>query len=108
LIFSLGLDKKILANILNTSTGRCWASDTNNPVPGALDTPIPSNKDYAGGFGVGLIAKDLGLAQKAASDTKSATNLGSMAYNMYKHLTNKNFGMKDFGFVYNYIKNEKN
>ncbi len=101
----MGLDKKILANILNTSTGRCWASDTNNPVPGALDTPIPSNKDYAGGFGVGLIAKDLGLAQKAASDTKSTTNLGSMAYNMYKHLTNKNFGMKDFGFVYKYIKN---
>lgn len=105
---NLGLDKKVLANILNTSTGRCWASDTNNPVPGALDTKIPSNNDYAGGFGVALIAKDLGLAQKSATDTKSVTNMGSMAYNMYKHLTNKSFGLKDFGYVFKYIKNEKN
>lgn len=102
---NLGLDKKILANIMNTSTGRCWASDTNNPVPGALDAPIPSNNDYNGGFGVALIAKDLGLAQKAASDTKSVTNMGSLAYNTYKDLTNKSFGLKDFGYIYKHIKN---
>jgi len=103
----LGVDKKILANILNTSTGRCWASDTNNPVPGALDTAIPSNNDYKGGFGVALIAKDLGLAQKSSIDTQCTTQMGSNAYNMYKHLTNQNKGLKDFGYVYEYIKTKK-
>jgi 3-hydroxyisobutyrate dehydrogenase-like beta-hydroxyacid dehydrogenase len=102
------LDPKKLANILNTSTGRCWASDTNNPVPGALDNQaIPSNKNYNGGFGVALIAKDLSLAQKAAIATDSNTTFGSNAYNVYKHLTNENFGLKDFGYVYEYIRNKK-
>ena len=30
----LGMDPKILAGIVNTSSGRCWSSDTYNPVPG--------------------------------------------------------------------------
>lgn len=100
----LGLDKKVLANILNTSTGRCWASDTNNPVPGVLEG-VPSSNNYAGGFGVALIAKDLGLAQKSSIDTKSTTLMGSAAYNVYKQLTNENHGLKDFGFVYEKLKN---
>ena len=29
---TLGMDRKVLASIINTSTGRCWASDTYNPV----------------------------------------------------------------------------
>lgn len=28
----LGLDAKTLAGIINTSSGRCWSSDTYNPV----------------------------------------------------------------------------
>jgi 3-hydroxyisobutyrate dehydrogenase len=30
----LGIDPKLLAGILNTSSGRCWSSDTYNPYPG--------------------------------------------------------------------------
>lgn len=106
---NLGLDKKILTNILNTSTGRCWAGDSNNPVPGALDNPVvPANNDYAGGFGVALIAKDLALAQKAATLSASVTTSGSHAYNTYKHLTNQGQGLKDFGYVYEHIRNKKN
>jgi len=105
---NLGLDKKILTNILNTSTGRCWAGDTNNPVPGALDNPnIPGNNEYAGGFGVALIAKDLGLAQGEAISTQSVTVSGSHAYNVYKHLTNSGAGLKDFGYYYEHIRNKK-
>jgi len=104
---NLGLDKKILANIINTSTGKCWASDTMNPVPGALDIPCPSNNEYAGGFGVGLIAKDLGLSQKSSLDTHSVTTMGGIAHNTFKHLTNMGFGGKDFGYVFQTIKNQK-
>ena len=58
---SLGLDPKLLAKILNTSSGRCWSSDTYNPVPGVMDG-VPSANYYQGGFGATLMAKDLGLA----------------------------------------------
>lgn len=56
LILRLGLDKKVLAGILNTSSGRCWSSDTYNPVPGVIEGIPPSN-NYEGGFQSGLITK---------------------------------------------------
>ena len=31
---SLGLDPKLLAEILSSATGRCWSVDTYNPCPG--------------------------------------------------------------------------
>lgn len=41
----LGLDAKLLAGILNSSSGRCWSSDTYNPVPGVLEG-VPSSNNY--------------------------------------------------------------
>lgn len=32
----LGMDPKLLAGILNTSSGRCWSTDTYNPCPGVM------------------------------------------------------------------------
>ena len=52
----LGLDPKILASIVNAASGRCWASDTYNPVPGVIEG-VPSSNGYAGGFGTTLMAK---------------------------------------------------
>lgn len=57
----LGLDPKIFNEIINSSTGRSWASEINNPVPGLNPTAPPSN-NYDGGFSTALITKDLGLA----------------------------------------------
>lgn len=52
----LGLDPKLLAKILNMSSGRCWSSDTYNPVPGVMEG-VPSANSYQGGFGTTLMAK---------------------------------------------------
>lgn len=38
----LGLDKKVLAGILNTSSGRCWSTELYNPVPGVVEGIPPS------------------------------------------------------------------
>jgi 3-hydroxyisobutyrate dehydrogenase len=46
----LGMDPKTLAGIFNTSSARCWSSDTYNPVPGVIDG-VPSSRNYDGGFG---------------------------------------------------------
>ena len=56
-----GLDAKVLASIINTSTGRCWSSDTYNPFPGVLEG-VPAANNYAGGFGSALMLKDLGTS----------------------------------------------
>jgi len=102
----LGLDKKVLANIINSSSGRCWASEVYNPVPGVVEGIPPSN-NYVGGFGVGLIAKDLSLAQSASIQTNSPILMGSLAYNLYKQMSNQDLAKKDFGFIYEYLKSKE-
>lgn len=54
----LGLEPKVLASVINSSTGACWASSTNNPVPGAVsDKSPPCERDYDGGFATRLMLK---------------------------------------------------
>ena len=52
----LGLDKKMLAHILNISSGRCWSSDVYNPCPDVFEG-VPSSNNYQGGFASQLMAK---------------------------------------------------
>uniref|UniRef100_A0AC34F9L8 3-hydroxyisobutyrate dehydrogenase n=1 Tax=Panagrolaimus sp. ES5 TaxID=591445 RepID=A0AC34F9L8_9BILA len=99
----MGLDPKLLASIINTSSGRCWSSDTYNPVPNVIEG-VPSCRDYAGGFGSQLMAKDLGLAQTASTQCKAPTPLGSLAHQMYQILaSHPDFKDKDFGVVYKFL-----
>lgn len=98
----LGVDPKTLTAIINTSTGRCWSSDTYNPVPGLIDG-LPSGRDYEGGFLVRLIAKDLGLAQAAATATSSPVPLGAAAHQIYRLLASKGLNEKDFAVIYRYL-----
>lgn len=54
----LGLEPKVLASVVNSSTGACWASSVNNPVPGAVpDKSPPCERDYEGGFATRLMLK---------------------------------------------------
>ncbi|XP_011441603.2 3-hydroxyisobutyrate dehydrogenase, mitochondrial [Magallana gigas] len=95
----LGLDPKMLAKILNMSSGRCWSSDTYNPCPGVFEN-VPSSNNYDGGFGTALMTKDLGLANNAAKDTNSAVSLGQRAFEIYTKMTEKGYGGKDFSVIF--------
>ena len=54
----LGLDPAVLASVINTSTGACWASSVNNPVPTALvDKSPPCERRFEGGFATSLMLK---------------------------------------------------
>jgi len=99
----LGMDAKDLASIVNISSGRCWSSDTYNPVPGVIPG-VPSNNNWEGGFGAALMLKDLGLAQDAAKSVEAPTPLGAMARDIYTELCDKGYGGKDFGSAYHYFK----
>lgn len=98
----LGMDPKTLAGVLNTSTARCWSSDTYNPVPGVIPG-VPSSNNYEGGFGVDLMAKDLSLAVGAAHAIKEPLPLGGSALQMYNMLSAKGMGRKDFSSVYQFL-----
>ncbi|XP_011312862.1 3-hydroxyisobutyrate dehydrogenase, mitochondrial isoform X3 [Fopius arisanus] len=102
----LGLDPKVMNSIINTSTGRCWSSEINPPVPGIIDS-VPSSNDYKGGFTTSLISKDLGLAQAAATRSNALTPLGSVAQQVYRTIMLHGFGDKDFSSVYQYLRGNK-
>lgn len=72
----LGIDSKVLADIMNVSSSYCWSSQVYNPCPGVIET-VPSSKNYEGGFASELMLKDLGIAIAAAEQSGSSVPLGS-------------------------------
>ncbi len=93
-----GLDPKVLSDIIAKSSGRNWATEVYNPWPGVMEG-VPSSKGYAGGFGVDLMLKDLGLAAEASMQSRSATPLGELARNLYAMLSARGHGSLDFSSV---------
>lgn len=98
-----GLDPKVLANVINVSTGRCWPSEVNNPVPGVV-AGAPASRDYTGGFGIGLMRKDLRLAMLAAKEAGAKLTLAERASEVYE-TAEKEGGCKgrDFSVVYRWL-----
>ena len=102
---ALGIDAKVLAGIINTSSGRCWSSDTYNPYPGVMDN-VPAARGYTGGFGAELMLKDLTLALDAAKLSKQPVVLGALAQQLYQMFSSQGAGGQDFSAIINlYRKN---
>lgn len=101
----LGLDPKLLAKILNMSSGRCWSTEMYNPCPGVIEG-IPSSNNYQGGFGTALMAKDLGLAQNAATATLCPTPMGSLAHQIYRIMSKTDLKNKDFASVFKFLQEQ--
>jgi 3-hydroxyisobutyrate dehydrogenase len=95
---SLGIDTGILANIINSSTGRCWSSEIYNPWPGVVET-APASRGYTGGFGADLMLKDLGLATEAARAAHQPVILGALAQQLYQSMSQRGEGGKDFSAI---------
>ncbi len=98
-----GLDPKVLAGVVNVSTGRCWPTEVNNPVPGVVET-APAGRDYRGGFGIGLMRKDLVLAIVAASEAGARLELAAKAREVYEGADqDERCKGRDFSVVYRFI-----
>ncbi|AHY43229.1 3-hydroxyisobutyrate dehydrogenase [Stutzerimonas decontaminans] len=97
---ALGMDAKTLAGVINTSSGRCWSSDTYNPFPGVLDN-VPAARGYSGGFGSDLMLKDLGLATEAAKQVRQPVILGALAQQLYQSFSAQGYGGLDFSAIIN-------
>lgn len=101
-----GLDPKVLSDIVAKSSGRNWATELYNPWPGVMEH-APASKGYAGGFGVDLMLKDLGLAAESALSSRSAIPLGELARNLYSLHSNSGSGGLDFSSIVNLYANER-
>jgi 3-hydroxyisobutyrate dehydrogenase len=93
-----GLDPKVLSDIMSKSSGRNWALELYNPWPGVMET-APASRSYSGGFGSGLMLKDLGLAQQAALSAHAATPLGGLARQLYQIHQQQGNGGLDFSSI---------
>lgn len=98
-----GLDPKILSDIIAKSSGRNWATELYNPWPGVMEN-APASKDYAGGFGVDLMLKDLGLAAESALNARASVPLGELARNLYSMHSAQGNGALDFSSILNLFK----
>ena len=94
----LGMDPHVLAGVINTSSGRCWSTDTYNPFPGVVDG-APASRGYTGGFGADLMLKDLGLATEAAKLAGQPVLLGALAQQIYQNFSAQGQGGLDFSAI---------
>lgn len=98
-----GLDPKVLAGVINVSTGKCWPSEVNNPVKGVVET-APAGRDYSGGFGIGLMKKDLRLAVVAAQEANAELVLADAATSVYANAEKQDDCKgRDFSVVYRFL-----
>jgi 3-hydroxyisobutyrate dehydrogenase len=95
-----GMDPKVLSDIMSKSSGRNWTLELYNPCPGVMEN-VPSSKGYAGGFGVDLMLKDLGLATENAEDLDASIPLGQLAQELYEAHSKAGNGQLDFSSVFN-------
>ena len=97
----LGLDPRKLAELVNGSSGHCWSSKVNNPVPG-VSPGAPAERGYEGGFAVPLMRKDLRLAQAAALEVGARLELAKEVERVYNEVEDKE-GRKDFSVVFKWL-----
>ena len=95
-----GMDPKVLSDIMSKSSGRNWALELYNPCPGVMEN-VPSSKGYAGGFGVDLMLKDMGLAIENAQDLGASVPLGELSRQLYEAHSKAGNGQLDFSSVFN-------
>ena len=101
----LGLDHQKLFDISSTASGQCWSLTSYCPVPGPVETS-PANRDYAPGFTVAMMLKDLRLAQTAAQDSGAATPLGAQAAALYSLLESAGQADMDFSGIIKMIRGQ--
>lgn len=92
-----GLDPAVLSEIMLKSSGCNWSLEKYNPYPGVMDG-VPASNNYAGGFMVKLMQKDLGLAMEAALASQSATPMGGLAAALYNLHAGQEDGNPDLDF----------
>ncbi|MFI2429192.1 NAD-binding protein [Streptomyces sp. NPDC018955] len=98
---SLGVDPRLLFDVVSASSGDCWALRTRPPVPGVVGTS-PAENGFRPGFRGALMRKDLDLDLALATAAAHAVPLPvtSRARELYARMTEEGLGDQDFSAVF--------
>ncbi len=98
----LGLSAAKLFEVVNNSSGQCWALSKYVPVPGILEN-VPANNDYKPGFAAAMMLKDLLLSQDCAAAVDVHTPLGAKTSTLYQQLIDEGGGGLDFSAIIQWL-----
>ncbi|GME48653.1 hypothetical protein GTA08_BOTSDO01879 [Neofusicoccum parvum] len=99
----MGLDPKLLTDVINVSGGQCWVTSKSNPVPGVQEG-VPSSRGYEGGFRLELCAKVLGMGRELAAMVGARTVLdGPTAEAFAEASADERYRGKDARVVYKWL-----
>ncbi len=97
-----GVDARLLTQVIANSSGRTWIMEHSHPVPGIVPRAA-SSRDYAPGFTVDLMCKDLGLAVNAARELRVPVAVSSAAQQVLRMASSHGYGKKDVSAVYAFL-----
>ena len=101
----LGLDAQTFYEISSKASGQCWSMTSYCPAPGPVKG-APSNADYAPGFSIAMMLKDLNLSQDAATGAQALTPMGQAAQKHYQWLVDSGYGPRDFSLPFDLLKKD--
>ena len=90
----LGVDRRVLYDIMSTSSANSWVLNNACPLPSGVPGVV-ANNGFKPGFMAKLMLKDLRLSQAAAQLAGSATPLGAAAAAAYQQHINNGHGDLD-------------
>jgi 3-hydroxyisobutyrate dehydrogenase len=95
-----GLDPKVLAGVINVSSGKCYNSLDQNPVKGVTPTAA-SAKDFAGGFSTELCKGVVDMAVELGRNVGAKSVLSGIVQSTFqKACDNPKTSGKDCRSVY--------
>ncbi|MBS37536.1 MAG: 3-hydroxyisobutyrate dehydrogenase [Thiotrichales bacterium] len=101
----LGLDARQFYELCAGAAAQSWILENRCPVPGVADN-TPASNSYRPGFAAGLMAKDLRLAQQAASACGQTTPFGAAATERFSAFAVGDDAGLDFSAVYRTLDNQ--
>ncbi|MER6911882.1 3-hydroxyisobutyrate dehydrogenase [Streptomyces sp. NPDC000594] len=101
----LGVDPRLLFDVVSASSGDCWSLRTRPPVPGVLPSS-PAEHDFRPGFKGALMCKDLDLALATAAAHAVDLPVTLRARELYARMSEEGLGERDFSAVFTLLATE--
>jgi 3-hydroxyisobutyrate/3-hydroxypropionate dehydrogenase len=99
----MGLDLKLLTDVINVSGGQCWVTSKSNPVPG-IHKNAPASRGYEGGFRVELCKKVFGMGVELARMVGARTVLDEATMGAFEEVVrDERYKGKDARVVYKWL-----
>jgi 3-hydroxyisobutyrate dehydrogenase len=99
----MGLDLKLLTDVINVSGGQCWVTSKSNPVPG-IHRNAPASRGYEGGFRIELCKKVLEMGIDLADMVGARTVLDKPTLSAFEEASSDpRYAGKDARVVYKWL-----